>query len=91
MFKYLIYFGFILTDLLLYGILNFSDFGKQSEETAVISINNDTIFSIISDPVFWGCIGLSFISFRKANYTQACAVSAIPIIISLIYYLIFHQ
>lgn len=83
MLKYLIYFGFVITDIIIYAILCIDDFTEKQSAKFVIA-------SFFTDPLFIGCIGLSFALFRKTNYTQACAVAAIPVLISAIFFFAFY-
>ncbi len=83
MLKYLIYFGFVITDIIIYAYLSFNNFIEKQKDSF-------EIISLFTDPLFIGCIVLSFALFRKTNYTQACAVAAIPVLISAIFFFILH-
>lgn len=83
MLKYLIYFGFVIIDITIYAYLCFNNFTEKQKD-------NLEIISLFTDPLFIGCIVYSFALFRKTNYTQACAIAAIPILISVIFFFILH-
>lgn len=83
MFKYLFYFGALCADIIFYIILWDNDFARKSQETYFI-------LSMFNEPIFFGCMVLSFAMFRKTNYAQAIGVSLVPVLTFIVYYFMFH-
>lgn len=83
MLKYVAYLLCAIADIYFWWVLGDDNFATRRKHIY-------PLISVINDPFYLCCVFFSFVSFRKANYGPALFIVALPVVLTILYYLIFR-